>query len=86
MQNSLQQLDLFGFPIEAAAPPKKKEKVVVKAVPAQQAVIEPAVDTAIAEEVVVAAAPITLTQPIAEVIKETGLQSTEHQLGTLLLL
>jgi hypothetical protein len=28
MQNSLQQLDLFGFPIETPAQPKKKEKAV----------------------------------------------------------
>jgi DNA-binding transcriptional MerR regulator len=28
MQNSLQQLDLFGFPIEPPAQPKKKEKAV----------------------------------------------------------
>ena len=70
MQNSLQQLDLFGFPIEAAAPPKKKEKVVVKAVPVQQSITE-STEPAIVEEVVVAEETITITQTIAEVIKET---------------
>lgn len=33
MQNSLQQLDLFGFPIEAQGQPKKKEKPVTAIVP-----------------------------------------------------
>ena len=70
MQNSLQQLDLFGFPIEAAAPPKKKEKVVVKSVPVQQSITE-STEPAIVEEVVVAEETITITQTIAEVIKET---------------
>jgi len=38
MQNSLQQLDLFGMPIDTAAQPKKKEKI-TRAIP----VVEPAI-------------------------------------------
>ncbi len=68
MQNSLQQLDLFGFPIETATPSKKKEKA-VKADPAPQPITETAEiaeDIAIEESVIVA-------QPaaIVEAIKET---------------
>ncbi len=65
MQNTLQQLDLFGFPIEPVAAPKKKEKI-VKVVPApvEEAVTpiaEPEAITIVPEPVVVQA-----TQVIAE--------------------
>jgi DNA-binding transcriptional MerR regulator len=40
MQNTLQQLDLFGFPIEPVAAPKKKEKIVkVMPAPVEEAVL-----------------------------------------------
>ena len=47
MQNSLQQLDLFGFPVETAEQPKKKEKT-LRAVSASQTAEEP---TALAEPI-----------------------------------
>ena len=78
MQNSLQQLDLFGFPIETASQPKKKEKV-VKAAPVEI----PAVETqtvAIAEPVVAAtkeALPkLTSVSPILPVKKNTDAKPT----------
>jgi DNA-binding transcriptional MerR regulator len=78
MQNSLQQLDLFGFPIETATQPKKKEKV-VKAAPVEI----PAAETqtvAIAEPVVAAikeALPkLTSVSPILPVKKNAETKPT----------
>jgi len=49
MQNTLQQLDLFGFPIEPVTAPKKKEKIVkVVTAPAEEAVVPIAEPVAIA--------------------------------------
>ncbi|MES2003613.1 MAG: MerR family transcriptional regulator [Bacteroidota bacterium] len=70
MQNTLQQLDLFGFPIEVAAQPKKKEKV-VKAMPVV-AVIEPAPVTNDVEEVkeTIAIVPATPIQEPVTVMEK----------------
>ena len=61
MQNNLQQLDLFGFPIETPAPPKKKEKA-VKTVTAPAVVAEP--------EPVAQVAAIPVVEPVVAEIKE----------------
>lgn len=65
MQNTLQQLDLFGFPIEPVTAPKKKEKFVkVVPAPAEEAVAP------IAEPVAITTAPepvvVLPTQVLAE--------------------
>ena len=53
MQNSLQQLDLFGFPIETPAQPKKKEKT-VKATSEPEITVAPVeIKEAVAEPVLV---------------------------------
>lgn len=73
MQNSLQQLDLFGFPIETATQSKKKEKV-VKTAPVEKPMVETGT-IAVAETVVAAikeALPkLTSVSPILPVKKNT---------------
>ena len=73
MQNSLQQLDLFGFPIETGAQPKKKEKV-AKTAPVEKPMLETQT-VAVAETVVTAikeALPkLTSVSPILPVKKNT---------------
>jgi DNA-binding transcriptional MerR regulator len=65
MENGLQQLDLFGFPIETGQP-KKKEKA-AKPVPAPKAIAEPGQEsvtlTAIEEEKIIAPVDIP-SQPV----------------------
>ena len=73
MQNSLQQLDLFGFPIETATQSKKKEKV-LKTAPFEKPMVETGT-LAVAETVVAAikeALPkLTSVSPILPVKKNT---------------
>lgn len=53
MQNSLQQLDLFGFPIETPAQPKKKEKA-VKATNVPEITVAPVeIKEVVAESVII---------------------------------
>jgi DNA-binding transcriptional MerR regulator len=51
MQNSLQQLDLFGFPIETPAQPKKKEKAVKTSNAPEVAATPVEINEAIAEPI-----------------------------------
>lgn len=73
MQKTLQQLDLFGFPIEASVQPKKKEKVIktvaapVEALAIVEKEVVPVVATVAVKETnetmaVVADEPIRLTR------------------------
>lgn len=59
MQNSLQQLDLFGFPIDTAIQPKKKEKAPKAMEPVAAAPLEAA---AVAEAGIIEQAP-AIVQP-----------------------
>ncbi|MES2331581.1 MAG: MerR family transcriptional regulator [Bacteroidota bacterium] len=70
MQNSLQQLDLFGFPIETPAQPKKKEKSIKPPNPIEVAetaieVKEPTAEPVVIEnkEIVSSAAAVVSEQP-----------------------
>lgn len=66
MQNTLQQLDLFGFPIEPVTAPKKKEKIVkVVPAPAEEAVAP------IAEPVAISIAPEPVVVQATQVLAET---------------
>lgn len=66
MQNSLQQLDLFGFPIEPVTAPKKKEKIMKAVTAPAEPVVVP--ETQVAEE------PIAMTltpEPAPVIVPET---------------
>lgn len=64
MQNTLQQLDLFGMPIEPAAKPKKKEKAEKEIVPVEA--VKETVPVA-AEESVVAGQPEIIPASIQKI-------------------
>lgn len=65
MQNTLQQLDLFGMPIEAAPQPKKKERVVAAPKPA----VEPVMEIAPVEEpLTVVEEPVIITKVVAATV------------------
>ena len=65
MQKTLQQLDLFGMPIEAAPQPKKKERVVA----APKPVVEPEIEVAIIEEpITVAEEPVMITRTVSTAV------------------
>ena len=61
----MQQLDLFGFPIETAAQPKKKEKAVKVAV-APTTIAEPEAVLATEPVLIEVAAPVVEPVPVAE--------------------
>ncbi len=66
MQKTLQQLDLFGMPIETAPQPKKKERVV--AVP--KPVIEPVMEVVTIEEpITVAEEPVPVIHTVTSAIQ-----------------
>lgn len=65
MQNTLQQLDLFGFPIEPVTAPKKKEKILKVAAPVVEEVVAP-----VAEPVAVTVAPEPVLVPEVQVLAE----------------
>ncbi|MEO7529812.1 MAG: hypothetical protein ABIS69_00330, partial [Sediminibacterium sp.] len=52
MQNNLQQLDLFGFPIQTPAQSKKKEKA-VKETTVQEVTLAPEEKTTVADAVAI---------------------------------
>jgi DNA-binding transcriptional MerR regulator len=58
---AMQQLDLFGFPIETSVQPKKKEKA-VKAAVAPATIAEP--DAVVATEPVAIAAAVPVAEPV----------------------
>ncbi|MEN9684846.1 MAG: hypothetical protein RLZZ28_632 [Bacteroidota bacterium] len=61
MQNSLQQLDLFGLPSEPAAQPKKKEKS-LRPVESPTTAVEPIIEATLVEE---AAVPV-ISKPVVQ--------------------
>ena len=80
MQNSLQQLDLFGMPIEAAPQAKKKERAVAALKPAS----EPVMETVIIQQpaTVVEEPVITRTAaPAPPAEKKTTTQKTASKRG-----
>jgi DNA-binding transcriptional MerR regulator len=83
MQNTLQQLDLFGMPIEAAPQSKKKERVVA----APKPVVEPVIEVAAIEEepVTVVEEPVIITKVVAAAVpaekKITTIQKTVGKRG-----
>lgn len=82
MQKTLQQLDLFGMPIEAAPQPKKKERVVAVPKPVAEPVVEvsvPEETVTIVEEPVVIAKTVTVTLPAEK--KVSTLQKTVGKRG-----
>lgn len=65
MQKTLQQLDLFGMPIEAAPQPKKKERVIAMPKP----VVEPEIAVAIIEEpITIAEEPVMITKTVTTAV------------------
>ena len=82
MQKTLQQLDLFGMPIEAAPQPKKKERVVAVPKPVAETVVEvsiPEETVTVVEEPVVIAKTVTVTLPAEK--KVSTLQKTVGKRG-----
>jgi DNA-binding transcriptional MerR regulator len=82
MQKTLQQLDLFGMPIEAAPQPKKKERLVLVPTPMIEPVIEKVDVIAIQPENIVEE-PVSIRQAVvAEVIEQKPLiQKTSGKRG-----
>lgn len=64
MQNSLQQLDLFGFPVETTVQPKKKEKAVTVINPPRMETVPAAVN----QETVEKAVPVKAAETVAAIL------------------
>lgn len=84
MQKSLQQLDLFGMPIEAAPQPKKKERVAPAIKPvaetvAEAVVVKPELIIEEIEEPVIIKPVIIETVTVAE--KKEAIQKTSGKRG-----
>ena len=81
MQNSLQQLDLFGMPLESAPQAKKKERVV----PAPKPVIEPVAESVVVKPEMIVEEPVISKPSVVEVVtvaeKKTSLQKTSGKRG-----
>lgn len=77
MQNSLQQLDLFGFPVETATPAKKKERAVI----APAVVTETTVMEAIQPENLVKEPAITLQRTTPAVTKKVNIEKQTGKRG-----
>jgi len=65
MQNSLQQLDLFGFPLATATQPKKKEKAIAQPTLSVEPGSIPMVATVLAVNENISAAATVKTKPVA---------------------
>jgi len=66
MQKSLQQLDLFGMPLEAAPQPKKKERVA----PAPKPAAEPVVEAIAVEAEKIVAEPVIIKPQVVNVAEK----------------
>jgi DNA-binding transcriptional MerR regulator len=64
MQNSLQQLDLFGFPVETTVQPKKKEKAVTVINPPRMETVPAAANQETVEKVV----PVKAAETVAAIL------------------
>lgn len=77
MQNSLQQLDLFGFPIESVTPAKKKERGVLTPAP----VTKTPVMEAIQPETLVEEPVITLQRTAPSIAKKINVEKQTGKRG-----